>query len=138
VPANLELLRERLGRAYEDPDAFYEIIHPDVEWDLRDTSSPMAGVYHGREAVGELYRRWAGAFSDWHYDIERMFDAGEKVVVFLTERGHGRGSGVEVEMPRANVWTFRDGKVVHFRTFSRREDALADAGLPPEAQAAAP
>src|SRR5215210_4494409 len=121
---NIELLREMLSNAVEDPDAYFALVEEDVEWDLRDTSSPMAGLYHGREAVRDLYRRWAGAFSDWHFEIEHLIDAGRHVVAFVTERGHGRGSGVEVEMKRANVTTFRDGKVIRFRSFASRDDAL--------------
>jgi ketosteroid isomerase-like protein len=127
--ANLELLRERLGKAYTDPDAFFEIIHPDVEWDIRDSLSPMAGLYHGREAVRDFYRHWAGAFSDWSYELDDLIEGGDHVVAFVTERGHGRGSGVEVTMQRANVWTFRDGMVVRFQSFSDRESALTAAGL---------
>ena len=133
MAGNVELLRSILSKAVDDPAAYFELVDPDVEWDLRDTTSPMAGLYHGREAVRDLYRRWAGAFSDWRFDIERLIDAGEHVVAFVTERGHGRESGVEVQMKRANVTTFRDGRVVHFRSFSRREDALAEVGLPPDA-----
>ncbi|HEU0025263.1 MAG TPA: nuclear transport factor 2 family protein [Thermoleophilaceae bacterium] len=127
--SNLELLRERLGKAYSDPEAFFEILHPDVEWDIRDSSSPMAGLYHGREAVRDFYRRWAGAFSDWSYELDELIEGQDVVVAFVTERGHGRGSGVEVTMQRANVWTFRDGMVVRFQSFSNRPAALAAAGL---------
>jgi ketosteroid isomerase-like protein len=91
----------------------------------------MAGVYHGREAVRDFYRRWAGAFSDWGYDVERLIEAGDHIVALVREHGHGRGSGVEFEMRRANVWTFEQGKVVRFRSYSTREAALQAAGLDP-------
>jgi ketosteroid isomerase-like protein len=129
---NLELLRERLGGAVEDPESFYEILHPDVVWDMSDTASPMAGLYRGKDEVRAFYRRWAGAFSNWSYDIERMIEAGEEVVVIVREHGHGRGSGVEVEMLRANIWTFENGKVVLFRSFCSPEAALQAAGLEPD------
>jgi ketosteroid isomerase-like protein len=126
---NLELLRERLRVAVEDPERFYEILDPDVVWDMSDTPSPMAGIYRGRDAVRAFYRRWSSAFSDWNYEIERMVEAGDQIIVIVRERGHGRGSGAEVEMQRANVWTFRDGLVVLFRSFSSPETALQAAGL---------
>ena len=133
MAGNVDLLRSMLTKAVDDPDAYFELVDPDVEWDLRDTTSPMAGMYHGRVAVRDLYRRWAGAFSDWHFEIERLIDAGDSVVAFVTEYGTGRGSGVEVQMKRANVTTFRDGRVVRFRSFSSRQNALEAVGLPPEA-----
>lgn len=131
--SNLELLRDRLSRSVTDPDSFFEILDPDVVWDLSDTPSPMAGVYRGRDAVRELYRRWAGAFSDWNFEIERLIEADDDVVVFVREHGHGRSSGIEVEMSRASVWTFTDGKVIRFRSFSSCADALEAAGLEPDA-----
>lgn len=128
--SNADRLRDLLGRAVEDPDYYFAAIAPDVVWDLRDTASPEAGVYHGRDEVREFYRRWSGAFSDWNFEIEELIDAGDKVVAFVTERAHGRGSGVEVEMQRANVTTFDDrGTIVHFRSFSDREAALRYAGI---------
>lgn len=130
---NLEVLRERLGAAVEDPERFYELLDPDVVWDISDTPSPMAGIYRGRDEVRAFYRRWSSAFSDWNYDIERMIEAGDEVIVIVHEHGRGRGSGVEVGMRRANVWTFEDGKVVLFRSFSSPEAALQAAGLEPDA-----
>jgi uncharacterized protein len=132
--SNVERLRDLLTRAVEDPDRYFEAIDEDVVWDLRDTASPEAGVYHGREAVREFYERWSSAFSDWNFEIDELIDAGDQVVAFVTERAHGRGSGAEVEMKRANVTTFGDdGAIVHFRSFSDREAALRYAGLDPGA-----
>jgi uncharacterized protein len=132
MAGNVELLRDLLSRAVEEPDAYFDRVADDVEWDLRDTTSPIAGLYHGRETVRDLYRRWAGAFKDWHFHVDRLIDAGDDVVAFVTEHARGRGSGAEVEMKRANVTTFRDGEVVRFRSFSSREDALRAAGLDPD------
>ena len=130
---NVELLRERLDQAAEDPERFYEILDPDVVWDVSDTASPMAGIYRGRDEVRTFYRRWTSAFSDWNIDIERMIETGDEVVVIVREHGHGRGSGVEVGMRRANLWTFADGRVVHFRSFSSPTTASKAAGLGPDA-----
>lgn len=63
---NVELLRERLGRAVEDPEYFYAILDPDVVWDVSDTASPLAGIYRGIDQVRAFYRRWSSAFSDWN------------------------------------------------------------------------
>jgi ketosteroid isomerase-like protein len=117
--------------ATEDPEPFYGMLAPDVEWDISDSDSPMAGVYHGREAVRDFYRRWTGAFSDWTSEIEDVFEQDDKVVFFALEHGHGRGSGVWVEMRRANVWTFEGDLVTRFKSFRSREAALREAGIEP-------
>jgi ketosteroid isomerase-like protein len=124
-----DLLRERMTRASDDPEPFWEIVDEDVEWDISDSDSPMAGVYRGRDAVREFWRRWLGAFSDWQVDVEQVFETENKVVFFVRERGLGRESGVSVEMRRANVWTFGGDKVVRFKSFRSREAALREAGF---------
>ena len=43
MAGNLELLKPRMSRAVEEPEALFGLLHPDVEWDIRDTDSPMAG-----------------------------------------------------------------------------------------------
>ena len=130
---NVERLRDLLSRAVDEPDRYFEALDPDVVWDLRDTNSPEAGIYRGREAVRDFYTRWSSSFSDWNFEIDDLIDAGDSVVAFVTERGHGLGSGAEVQMQRANVTTFRDGKIVRFRSFGDRDEALRHAGLDPGA-----
>jgi ketosteroid isomerase-like protein len=126
-----ELLRQRVVNAPEDPEPFYDMLAPDVEWDITDSDSPMAGVYHGREEVRAFYRRWMAAFSDWGSEIEQVFEKGDVVVFFAREHGHGRTSGVWTEMKRANVWTFRGDQVVRFKSFRDRDAALRAAGIDP-------
>jgi ketosteroid isomerase-like protein len=126
-----ELLKQRVLAATVDPDAFYELLAPDIEWDISDSDSPMAGVYRGRDAVRDFWRRWMGAFSDWSSEIEEVFEKGDNVVFFAREHGHGRTSGVWVEMKRANVWTFRGDKVVRYKSFRDRDAALREAGIDP-------
>jgi ketosteroid isomerase-like protein len=126
-----DLLRERMIGSLEEPEAFWAMISSDVEWDISDTDSPMAGVYRGKEAARDFWRRWRGAFSDWSVEVEQTFETEDTVVFFVRERGMGRGSGVPVEMQRANVWTFQGGKVIRFKSFSSRNAALLEAGIGP-------
>jgi hypothetical protein len=45
-------------------------------------------------------------------------------------RGHeGVDTGIKTQLRYAYVWTFRDGKVIHLRSFREREEALEAAGL---------
>ena len=43
--------------------------------------------------------------------------------------GTRQGSGVPVEYRFFGVWTFRDGKVIHYKGFNERAEALEAAGL---------
>jgi hypothetical protein len=43
--------------------------------------------------------------------------------------GRGKRSGLEIDMPAWQVWTLRDGKVVGWRIFRTKRQALDAAGL---------
>jgi len=89
---------------------------------------PDADAYGvGREAL----RAWfdfAEAFEEFAFEVNKIVDAGERVVVFSSIRGRGRASGVEVDAKVGNVFTLRDGKVIRYAMTNRRE-ALEAAGL---------
>jgi ketosteroid isomerase-like protein len=54
----------------------------------------------------------------------------EDEVVFAAHHyGRGKASGVEVEMRNWQVCTVRDGKVVRYRVFPTRQEALEAVGL---------
>ena len=52
---------------------------------------------------------------------------GEYVVVVLTMRGTGRGSGITVEERIAHQWRVRDGRVVALQVYSDPDEAIRDA-----------
>ena len=47
------------------------------------------------------------------------------MVVLATSHGRGKGSQADVVSLGANVWTFRDGRVVRLEIHAARRDALA-------------
>ncbi len=50
----------------------------------------------------------------------------------------GTGGDPEVEVRDAHTMTFRDGKVVYWRLYMDRNEALSDAGLDPREPKSAP
>ena len=127
---NVELAR----RGYEafargDLDAIFEsFMHPEIE--AHDPPEiPDAAIYRGREAVRRDWEHTSELFEDFSVDVDKTFDRGDEVVVFLRFRGRGRGSTAEVEAPMAHVWTIRDGQAVRLRQFIDRAAALEAVGL---------
>jgi ketosteroid isomerase-like protein len=74
--------------------------------------------------------RWLGIFSDYSREVEALIDAGDEVIAVIRLRGKGRGSGAPIEGRVAQIWTFRNGKVVRYRDFPNKANALSAAGLP--------
>ena len=56
-------------------------------------------------------------------------DAGDSVVVAFRWWGRGKSSGVPVESDFFGVHDLRDGKIVRFRQYDTRAEALEAAGL---------
>ena len=103
-------------------------MHPEIE--AHDPPEvPDAAVHRGRAAVRRDWEETAGLFEDFSIDVEKSFDRGDEVVVFLRFRGRGRDSGAELAAPMAHVWTIRNGKAVRLRQFLDRLEALKAAGL---------
>lgn len=126
---NAEILRAALGRALEDPEAFYSILDPEIEWDQTAQWPDAGGSVVGVPAVREFFRSWVGAFEEFSFDIEEMIETGDSVFVSMHQHGVGKSSGVGVDQSFAQVWTFRDGRVIRFKAYSSRAAALEAAGL---------
>jgi ketosteroid isomerase-like protein len=62
-------------------------------------------------------------------EAEDYLDAGERVLVILTQRGRSKGTGIPVEMRFAQVWTLRDGLGIRMEMYASVEEALESVGL---------
>jgi ketosteroid isomerase-like protein len=88
------------------------------------------GTFCGREAVVDWFADWFRSFArDYRFDIEEARPIGERVFVVARHHGHGRASGVEVEMSVAYAYTVQAGKIVRVEIYANRAHALADLGM---------
>jgi len=109
--------------AAQDPEDYQyrpssDLLPPDMEATLR-----------GPDGYQKLWRYWLDAFEDIRYDPEEMLDFGDKVLVTAQQSGHGSGSGVAVERPVFQLFTFRRGLVISQEDFLIRSEALEAVGL---------
>jgi ketosteroid isomerase-like protein len=61
--------------------------------------------------------------------IAEFRDVGERIVVIGHVRGRGRKSGIEMDSPYAGVAEFKNGKIVRYRDYFDRKEALDAAEL---------
>jgi ketosteroid isomerase-like protein len=101
---------------------------PDVVWDTSATNMPSAGIYHGHEGVERFFREWLGTWSDYRIEVRELQDAGDSVVIVFRQGGIGRGSGVRADRDFFGVYDLRDSKVVRYRQYESRKDALEAVG----------
>ena len=96
-----------------------------------DTTLPdhIGEAYRGHEGVARATERWLEPYEELTIELEKIVGAGDCLVSIHRVRGKARYTGIEAEGPVAYLWTFRDGKVIHFRSYRDPEEALEAAGL---------
>ena len=85
--------------------------------------------FRGREGVGQFWAMLRDTWSEWRFEVERLLDAGDKVVVLARLIARGRSSGVPIELPGANVVTLHDGRITSVRAYRDSSEALKAVGL---------
>ena len=107
-------------------DGMLALIDPDVV--VRDRpESPDPRTYHGYQGARDALAASDETFVGFEMEPEEFIGEGDYVVVVLTMRGTGRGSGVKVEERIAHQWKVRDGKAFELQVYSDPDDALRDA-----------
>ena len=124
---NVEIIR----RGYEHFKATGGDIraHADLVWDVSNLGWPEQQIYHGPEGAMQFNAEWADAWDDWELEAEKYIDAGERVVIIITQQGRSKASEVPVEMRFAQVWTLRDGHAIRMQMYASPDEALEAVGL---------
>jgi ketosteroid isomerase-like protein len=116
-----------------DYEAVFARIDTDIEWfapsDISASGEPESGLSRGQEGVRRSLGKWVGAWDDYRFELRRLIDCGDDVLVEGWQRGRGRTSGVEVSEEIFSVWTLRGGQAVRQRMFRDRAQALEAVGL---------
>lgn len=86
--------------------------------------TPTGGTYRGIEAVTAHVTAGRSTWAEGACEPERFIVAGDKVVVTCNIRVRLNGQTDCLEGRTGDVFTFRDGKVIEFRTFSDEQKAL--------------
>jgi uncharacterized protein len=125
---NLEVIRQAY-RAMDarDIETVTELSDPSVEWipDKRIGEGPI----RCREEVIRFFEERAEMFGEIRTEIERLWDAGDKVLAFIHVTGSGVSSGAGFNIRIAHLWTLRDGVVVRGEGYGDRDQALEAAGV---------
>ena len=104
-------------------------LDPHIVLDLTPAGA-IEGAVYGPEGVAKHFRRYAGTFEDYRWEVRRLDDLGTgAVLAVVTESGRGKGSGASVNRSLAALYTLIDGKIVRITMFQGEREALKAAGL---------
>jgi ketosteroid isomerase-like protein len=129
---NTEIVRRFLDRAHGEPDQVWDIFDEGVVWEVGSLRIPdLPPTCRGPDEVREFFRRWAGAFEDWHFEADEPVPLGRNgVLVRIEQWGRGKGSGATVNLRFWQAWEMRDGKAVRVAHHYEKADALDAIGSP--------
>jgi uncharacterized protein len=129
LAAETEALREAYAALNRnDIPAMVRAFDPQIER-IEPADFPAGGTYHGLAAVQAHLSGARQTWAEGSCEPERFIVAGDKIVVFLYVRVRLKQETEWREGPLADVFTFRNGKVIQMRTFGDRQQALEWAGV---------
>jgi ketosteroid isomerase-like protein len=120
---------EELYRAHDRRDlkSVLLLMAPEVEV-IQSEELPWGGHYHGHDGV----RQFLAALTQ-HVDsrvlIERLIDAGDRVVAIGRTVGKTRARQLEFDIPVVHVWTFSEGRIIRFEPYIENHTLLAALGM---------
>jgi uncharacterized protein len=90
---------------------------------------PTAGTYRGITEVQEHVTRGRSTWAEGTCEPEKFLANGDRIVVYLHARVRLKGSTDWVDGRFADGFVFRNGKIIEYRSFAERADALNWAGI---------
>jgi ketosteroid isomerase-like protein len=129
---NVELVRRgyaALNAAYKSGDVG-DLRPLADEWDPDMVVTTQGGVlagsgeWQGSAGMLGMVASQMEAFQQMRLEPLEFIEVGDKVVVPIRFGGRARHTGIELEFPAVNVFTFRDGRVVRMETYDSKAEAL--------------
>jgi len=105
----------------------FEFYAEDMAWGWSDEFPDIAGVWTDTDTPNPRLLSWLSSWETWRCEAEAYVVCGERTIVLTRYHGRGRGSGVEVDVEGAHVWTIRAGRAIRLEIFADRARALCEA-----------
>jgi uncharacterized protein len=115
-------------------DAFVDYTSEDVAW-LEVSGRPEGGATErlGRERLRQGLKSLFDAWESYYVYVQRIEEAGDRVLAIVREVGRGRASGVEIDGRWGYLITVKNGEMVRVEAYRDPDVALRMAGLSPKA-----
>jgi ketosteroid isomerase-like protein len=130
---DMEVETEALRKAYaalngNDITGFTAILDPEIER-IEPAGFPTSGTYHGIESVKAQISQGRSTWAEGVCEPESFIVAGDKIVVVANIHVRLKGHTDWIDGRIGDVFTFRNGKAIQFRTFAEPEEAFEWAGV---------
>jgi ketosteroid isomerase-like protein len=127
---NVEIVRRFYAEFNRGGMPELDTLDPAVVWYQPDEIFGGEGSYHGHEGVLRAVDEMRATFDEFQAIPDQFIEVGsDRVLVLARHGGIGRGSGARVDAPVGHVVTLRNAKVIEWRAYLDRADALEAVGL---------
>lgn len=89
----------------------------------------LKSEYHGHDGLREFLESFDAIWTDLRVDVERIEDAGDRVVGLVRLCGTATGSGVPVSIEYAHVFHLEGDRAVRTDAYKTWQEALDAAGI---------
>ena len=111
-----------------DVAAMLKIFDPQIER-VEPPGFPSSGIYRGIPAVQEQFEKARAAWAEGACELQRFIVAGDNVIVLAHVHVRLKHEKEWREGDATDVFKFRNGKAIQFRTFFEEKQALEFAGF---------
>jgi ketosteroid isomerase-like protein len=123
APSRIETVRAGYRAFSEgDIDTAVEMLDERIEWHPPPTSLEPQPL-HGRQAVREYLT--PNVFAMQTAEPQEFIEEGDRILVVARVWARGRESGLEMEVTSFHLWQVEGDRVVRFRPYDDRGEALA-------------
>jgi ketosteroid isomerase-like protein len=109
-----------------DVEGFWSIYDPDVVFH-EPSSLPYGGAHKGLKATQQAVSRMSGAYAQMRTTFEEIVFARDIALAYQTITYRMKGNGNTGTMPVAELYRFREGKVIEWRALYADPALLAAA-----------
>jgi ketosteroid isomerase-like protein len=127
---NLEIVQEMYERRESGDMYVGEFIHPEIQFARFGSDAPdFTGEWRGIEGLRKATAEYLNVWEDYRFEVERMVDLGDRILVLEKQTARGRRSGAVISQDVGALLTLRDGLIVRWEYYWERADALEAAGV---------
>ncbi len=124
---NVELVERMLSRFHAgDAEGALACFSKDVISEA--PGRPDLGGGRGREALATLVGSWVESWEDWSEEINEVRELGDRVMVTSTQRGRGKGSGIQTAAQYSYCYEVRNGELSWMGLYKSPDEALEAVG----------
>jgi ketosteroid isomerase-like protein len=126
APSDQEIVRQAFEAFISgDLDAALEFCDPEI---VVHDPGRTGRTYRGRAELRGFWEEWLENWQEYRVEPQEFIEAGGEIFVHTVQTGQGKLSGIEIGQDLFHVFRVRDEKVVEYRIYADRDDALESMG----------